>query len=92
MITLLILMLLLFLIAFVYIFYKNTEIKKLHSKKMDKLHTIIFSLHQQQEALNIKLSISNLYDINYKKEVKAIGEEIVTLQKVFVELLSNKKK
>lgn len=83
-------LLFLFLIAFLFILFKNIEIKEIHSLKMDKLHKIILSLHQQQEALNAKLLISNQHDVDYKKDVKALGEEIVALQKVFVEIISNK--
>ncbi len=91
MIILLIIVLFLILIAFMYILFKNIEMKEFHSEKMDKLSKIIFSLHQQNEVLNAKLSISNQYDVDYKKDIKALGEEIVVLQKVFVEIISNQK-
>ena len=91
MMTLLIIILFLILIAFMYILFKNIEMKELHSEKMDKLQHIIFSLNHQQEALNNKLLISNLHNVDYKKDVKALGEEIVALQKVFIEIISNQK-
>lgn len=91
MMTLLLIVLFLILIAFMYILFKNIEMKEFHAEKMDKLRGLIFSLHQQQEALNAKISISNQYEVNYKKEIKALGEEIVVLQKVFVEIISNQK-
>ena len=89
--NLLILLLFLFVIAFLYILFKNVQMAKLHSEKMDKLQHIIFSLNHQQEALNNKLLISNLHNVDYKKDVKALGEEIVALQKVFIEIISNQK-
>lgn len=91
MMNLLIILLFLFLIAFMYILFKNIEMKEFHAKKIEKIQAIIASLHQQKEVLNTKLHIANQYDVNYKKEVKVLGEEIVELQKVFLEIIINQK-
>ena len=92
MMNLLIILLFVFLISFIYILQKSLDMRTLHAEKMNKLRAIIASLHQQQEALNSKLRISNQYDLHYKNEVKALGEEINALQKVFLEIITNQKK
>ncbi len=57
---------------------------------MAKLQEIISSLHTKQQLLNDKVVISTEYKSNYTRDMKALGDEVVELQKVFVEIISNK--
>ncbi|MBL7887010.1 MAG: hypothetical protein JNJ52_09695 [Flavobacterium sp.] len=57
---------------------------------MSKLQEIISSLHTKQQLLNDKVIISTEYKSNYTRDMKALGDEVVELQKVFVEIISNK--
>ncbi|HLP65584.1 MAG TPA: hypothetical protein VK161_13830 [Flavobacterium sp.] len=56
---------------------------------MTKLQGIISSLHFKQQLLNDKVVISNEYKTNYSKDMKALGDEVVELQKVFIDIISN---
>ena len=78
------------LILLLFLVINSTKIKKEHTKNMEKLHEIISSLHSKQQLLNNKVTISNEYSSNYSKDMKALGDEVVELQKVFIEIISNR--
>ena len=78
------------LFTIVVLIYKNQSIKKLHSKNMEQLQTIINSLNQRQKLLNDKVFISDQYNLNHRIEMKNLGDDVVQLQKVFIEIISNK--
>ena len=90
MIYILVLLILFLLIVIFYLFIQNNKIREAHLKNMTKLQEIISSLHTKQQLLNDKVVISTEYKSNYTRDMKALGDEVVELQKVFVEIISNK--
>lgn len=90
MIYILILLILFLLTVVFYLFVQNNKIRETHLKNMTKLQEIISSLHTKQQLLNDKVVISTEYKSNYNRDMKALGDEVVELQKVFVEIISNK--
>lgn len=80
---------LLLLVVF-YLLAQNNKIKEAHETTMTKLHEIISSLHTKQKVLNDKVLISTDYKSNYTKDMKALGEEVLELQKLFIDIISNK--
>jgi hypothetical protein len=90
MLYLLLFLILILLSLIVYLFISNSKIKGEHSKNMEKLHEIISSLHSKQQLLNNKVTISNEYSSNYSKDMRALGDEVVELQKVFIDIISNR--
>ncbi|WP_395061654.1 hypothetical protein [Flavobacterium sp.] len=77
---------LLFVISF--LLYKNAEIKNSHAKTMEQLHQMIVALNKRQKMLNDKIFISDQYNSSYKKDMKNLGDDVVELQKVFIEIIS----
>ena len=73
----------------VYLFANNNKIKDEHAKNIQKLQEIIYSLHTKQKQLNDKVNISKEYSHTYSKDMKILGDEIVELQKVFINIISN---
>ena len=66
-------LLLLLLLCFgfiVYLILENRKIKKRQLQNINKMQTLIMSLHQQQLYLNDKVFISSEYDFNYRKKIK----------------------
>lgn len=90
MIYILMLLILFLLTVVFYLFIQNNKIRETHLKNMTKLQEIISSLHTKQQLLNDKVVISTEYKSNYNRDMKALGDEVVELQKVFVEIISNK--
>lgn len=90
MIYILVLLILLLLMVIFYLFFQNNKIREAHLKNMSKLQEIISSLHTKQQLLNDKVLITTEYKSNYTRDMKALGDEVVELQKVFVEIISNK--
>lgn len=90
MIYLLLFLILFLLIIAIYLFTDNNKIRDEHSKNIQKLQEIIFSLHRKQKQLNEKVLISSEFSSNYSKDMKALGDEVVALQKVFLEIISNR--
>lgn len=74
----------------VYLYVNNTKIKDEHTKNIQQLQEIILSLHNKQKLLNDKVIISNEYGNTYSKDMKALGDEVVELQKVFIDIISNR--
>jgi outer membrane lipoprotein-sorting protein len=72
------------------LFANNYKIKATHNNTINQLHELIFSLHQKQQLLNDKVLISNEYGTTYAKDMKVLGDEVVELQKVFIDIISNK--
>lgn len=75
-------------ITVLFLLYQMNDIKTKHKMKVDKLETIISTLYQQQLLLNERVSMSNDYDSVYKKKLKIVSDEIVELQKVFLDVIS----
>ncbi len=73
------------------LFFQNSKIKEQHKENMLILNQIISSLHQKQILLNDQVSIASDYNSNYTKNIKSIADEVVALQKVFLEIISSKK-
>jgi predicted Holliday junction resolvase-like endonuclease len=90
MIYILIFIIILLLFFVIYLFVNNASIKAKHQINMQKLEQIIASLHSKQQLLNNQVLISDDYKSNYSKDIKAIVEEVVVLQKVFIDIISNK--
>jgi hypothetical protein len=89
--TALLILFLVFLIVFsAYLLFKNNTIKNSHYNKIKKLENIVILLRDKQLLLNEKISILNDYNNNYKKDIKIIGDEMLELQKVFIDIISNK--
>ena len=76
---------------FLVIYLLVNNVKKLdqHSQKLESLEAIISSLNYKQTQLNEKLLISKEFNSSYSNEMKVIGAEIVQLQKVFLDIISN---
>ena len=72
------------------LFFKNKSIKSSHDATILKLQEIINSLYQKQKQLNEKVLISDEYRSNYTKDMKSLGDEVVELQKVFINIITNK--
>jgi len=89
MIYILIIIIILLLFFVIYLFVNNASIKEEHQNNMEKLEQIILSLHSKQQSLNNQVLISDDYKSNYSKDMKALGDEVVELQKVFIEIISN---
>jgi len=85
-----ILFLLLILISLL-LFFNNVKLKRTHELKMEKLKNRIDSLHEKQKQLNDKVIINTEFNASYTKDMKAIGDEVVELQRVFLEIISEKK-
>jgi hypothetical protein len=90
MIYFLLTLILLLLLVIFYLFFQNNKIKEDHLNNITKLQAVISSLHSKQLQLNEKVIISNEYKTNYSKDMKALGDEVVELQKVFIDIISNK--
>lgn len=90
MIYILLTLILILISVIFYLFIQNNKIKEQHSVTMTKLHGIISSLHSKQQLLNDKVIISTEYKTNYSKDMKALGDEVVELQKVFIDIISNR--
>jgi hypothetical protein len=88
-ILLFVIVILLMIVAF--LGFQNSKIKQQHYSNMEQLQGIISSLHQKQMLLKDKVTIATEYNANYSKDMKNIGDEVVELQKVFLEIISNKK-
>ena len=89
MIYILVVLIVFLIFVCIYLFADNYKIRDEHTKSIQKLQDIIFSLHHKQKQLNEKVTISSEFSSNYSKDMKALGDEVVTLQKVFLEIISN---
>lgn len=69
--------------------FQNYKMKEEHKASIIKLETLLDTLNHKQLSLNNKISISSDYNFNHKVRVKKLSEEIVNLQKVFLEIISN---
>lgn len=74
----------------VILFFQNRKMKKEHKISVERLEFLLNTLYQKQIFLKEKLSINSDYNLHHKNKVKKLSEEIVTLQKVFLEIISNK--
>ena len=63
-----------------------------HEKNVENLEKIILNNHKKQNDLNSKVLISRDYQTYFQKNMKAIAEEIVELQYIFMQIISNRKK
>jgi low affinity Fe/Cu permease len=78
------------LATIIFLFLENKKIRDVHALNIKKLQEIIHSLHHKQKTLNEKVIISNEYSSNYTKDMKSLGDEVVKLQKVFIDIISNR--
>jgi hypothetical protein len=90
MIYILVILISILLITIIFLFIDNKKIRVKHAQNIQKLQGIIFSLHRKQKMLNEKVIISNEYSSNYSKDMKSLGDEVVELQKVFIDIISNR--
>lgn len=89
MMYILLFLILLLVTVVLFLLVQNSKIKNEHQNNMTKLHGIITSLHAKQQQLKEKVVISTEYKLNYSKDMKALGDEVVELQKVFIDIISN---
>ncbi len=89
MIYILLILILVLLSVIFYLFIQNNKIKEEHLNNIAQLQGIISSLHAKQQQLKEKVVISTEYKLNYSKDMKALGDEVVELQKVFIDIISN---
>ncbi len=89
MIYILLILILVLLSVIFYLFIQNNKIKDEHLNNIAQLQGIISSLHAKQQQLKEKVVISTEYKLNYSKDMKALGDEVVELQKVFIDIISN---
>ncbi len=78
------------LILVVFLSIQNHKIKQDHKKSIEKLELLLDTLYHKQKDLNEKLVITSDYSFSHKIKVKKLQEEILKLQKVFLEIISNK--
>jgi hypothetical protein len=90
MVYLLLFLIVLLLFVIGHLVKNNYKIKAAHTNTINQLHELIFSLNQKQQQLNEKVLISNEYSTTYTKDMKVLGDEVVALQKVFIDIISNK--
>ena len=78
-----------FLSFFVILFFLSTnKIKEEHAAKIKQFEAIINSLFEKQKLLNEKVLIADHYKTNYTKDMKLLCDEVVALQKVFLNLIA----
>lgn len=90
MIYILVLLILVMFATIIFLFLENKKIRTKHAQNIQILREIIYSLHHKQKTLNEKVIISNEYSSNYSKDMKSLGDEVVKLQKVFIDIISNR--
>jgi predicted Holliday junction resolvase-like endonuclease len=73
-----------------FLLLQNNKIRVKHKVTLQKLEGLIEALQQQQIFLTERVSINSEYNTNYLLKAKKLSEEIVHLQKVFLEVISNK--
>ena len=74
---------------FVILFFISTnKIKVAHDDKIKQFEAIINSLFEKQKLLNEKVLIADDYKTNYTKDMKLLCDEVVALQKVFINLIA----
>lgn len=83
-------MVLFFALIIVYQYYQNIQLKKHHNKKILQLQDVLNELTSKNELLLNKVHITEKYKADYKADLKIIANEIVNLQKVFIDIISNK--
>jgi len=86
--NLFVLLIVVLLLVISFLIYKNAEIRNSHAKTMEHLHQMIVALNQRQKMLNDKVFISDEYNSSYRKDMKNLGDDVVELQKVFMEIIS----
>ncbi len=74
----------------VFLSFQNHRIRQDHKKSIQKLELLLDSMYQKQKVLNEKIVITSDYSFNHKIKTKKLFDEIVKLQKVFLEIISNK--
>lgn len=72
-----------------FLLIQNNKIRVKHKVTLQKLEGLIVALQQQQTFLTERVSINSDYNSNYMLKAKKLSEEIVNLQKVFLEVISN---
>jgi len=72
-----------------FLLLQNIKIRVKHKVTLQKLEGLIEALQQQQTFLTERVSINSDYNTNYLLKAKKLSEEIVHLQKVFLEVISN---
>lgn len=72
-----------------FLLIQNNKIRVKHKVTLQKLEGLIVALQQQQAFLTERVSINSDYNSNYMLKAKKLSEEIVNLQKVFLEVISN---
>lgn len=90
MIYILVLLILMLMVTIIYLFIENKKIRAKHAQNIQILKEIIYSLHHKQKMLNEKVIISSEYSANYSRDMKSLGDEVVKLQKVFIDIISNR--
>lgn len=91
MILVFLVILIILLLVVRYLFLNTVQIKTEHQIKMSQLQATIVSLHQKQKDLNQKIQLSNNLDATIKNDFKTLGTEIVSLQEIFLHIISEKK-
>lgn len=90
MIYILLFLILLLLSMIFFLLTQNSKIKQEHLNNMNRLQELITSLNSKQQQLNEKVMISSEYKSSYSKDMKSLGDEVVKLQKVFIDIISNR--
>lgn len=89
MIYILLSLILFLVLMIVFLIRQNSKIKQEHLDNINRLEAIIASLTIKQQQLNQKVMISTEYKSSYSKDMKSLGDEVVKLQKVFIDIISN---
>ena len=88
MIDALIILLVFFVFVNVFLVFKSSKIKQKNAENLEQLQGVIISLNKKHKFLNTKIEISAEFKMVYLKDVKTISNEIVELQKIFIDLLN----
>jgi hypothetical protein len=78
------------LVLVFFLSFQNHKIRQDHKKSIQKLEQLLDTMYQKQKVLNEKIVITSDYGFNHKIKTKKIFDEIVKLQKVFLEIITNK--
>lgn len=89
MIVFLIILILLGIVFMFFLFEKSKKLKTEHSMNMEALHDTFVDLKWNQKILINNVKIATDFQSNYRIMIKKMGVEVVSLQKVFIEILSN---
>ncbi len=64
--------------------------KNTYKTRINELESVLNVLYQKETILNNKIIMLSNFNSNHKAKLKKLSEEIINLQKNFLEIISNK--